>query len=107
MAVLMGDITAEQIRFHEDRNRVLRALGGENAKAEVSEALKIGRGKTAFLLCTDGFWEYVYENEMEQTLRKARTPEEWLQSMERILKERVCGDNDNYTAAAVLIHRVL
>lgn len=107
MAVLMGDITAEQIRFHEDRNRVLRALGGESAKAEVSETIKIGRGKTAFLLCTDGFWEYVYENEMEQTLRQAKTPEEWLQAMEMILKGRVSGDNDNYTAAAVLIHKVL
>lgn len=107
MAVRMGEITPEQIRFHEDRNRVLRALGGESAKAEVSEPLKIGRGKTAFLLCTDGFWEYVYEKEMEQTLRQAKTPEQWLQSMEQILKERVSGDNDNYTAAAVLLHKVL
>ena len=44
---------------------------------------------------------------MEQTLRQAKTPEQWLQSMEQILKERVSGDNDNYTAAAVLLHKVL
>lgn len=107
MAVLMGDITVEQIRFHEDRNRVLRALGGENAKAEVSDIMKISRGKTAFLLCTDGFWEYVYESEMEQTLQRSKTPEAWLQEMEKILLSRVASDNDNYSAAAVILSKTL
>lgn len=101
MAVLMGEITLEQIRFHEDRNRVLRALGGENAKPELSAQVKLPKGQTAFLLCTDGFWEYVYESEMEDTLRQARTPEAWLKAMEKILLSRVTGENDNYTAAAV------
>lgn len=101
MAVLMGEITLDQIRFHEDRNRVLRALGGENAKPELSAPMDISDGEYTFLMCTDGFWEYVKEEEMEQTLSASATPEEWVRSMEKILQGRVTGDNDNYTAAAV------
>ena len=101
MAVLMGEITMDQIRFHEDRNRVLRALGGENAKPELSAPMKLEDGEYTFLMCTDGFWEYVYENEMEQTLSESASPEEWIRSMEKILLTRVKGDNDNYTAAAI------
>lgn len=101
MAVLMGDITPQEIRFHVDRNRVLRALGGQNAKPDISDALTLAAGQDAFLLCTDGFWEYVYEPEMEQTLRQAKDPQDWLKQMEKILLTRVPSDNDNYTAAAV------
>lgn len=101
MAVLMGEITPAQIRFHEDRNRVLRALGSDNAKPDVSAPVMLTGGKDVFLLCTDGFWEYVYEEEMEQTLLAAQTPEAWLKSMEAILRARAPADSDNYTAAAV------
>lgn len=102
MAVLMGEITPKEIRFHEDRNRVLRALGGENAKPELSPTVMLTGGEDAFLLCTDGFWEYVYEEEMEQTLLSARTPEMWLKSMEDLVRQRAPSDSDNFTAAAVL-----
>ena len=101
MAVLMGEITPQEIRFHEDRNRVLRALGGDNAKPELSPTTMLTGGQDAFLLCTDGFWEYVYEAEMEDTLRQAKTPQEWLDRMMKIQQSRVPEDNDNYTAAVV------
>lgn len=100
MAVLMGEITQAQIRFHEDRNRVLRALGGDNAKPDISELTELKAGD-CFLLCTDGFWEYVDEGEMEKTLARAENPRDWVRGMEHILKGRISGNNDNYTAAAV------
>lgn len=102
MAVMMGEITTHQIRFHEDRNRVLRSLGGENAKPELSAVVDISEGNHAFLLCSDGFWEYVYEEEMELTLKQASDPDDWIARMEKILLERVTGNNDNYTAAAAI-----
>ena len=100
MAVLMGEITQAEIRFHEDRNRVLRALGGDSTKPDISEPVELRQGDR-FLLCTDGFWEYVTEEEMEKTLARAESPRDWIRSMEHILAGRVSGDNDNYTAAAV------
>lgn len=101
MAVLMGEITSAEIRFHEDRNRVLRALGSENAKPDLSQAVMLTAGVDAFLLCTDGFWEYVMEAEMEKALQSAKDPQQWLTIMEKILRTRVTKENDNYTAAAV------
>lgn len=101
VAVLMGEIEAKDIRFHEDRNRVLRALGSENVKPEISKIVDVSKGDHAFLLCTDGFWEYVYENEMEKLLLKAATPQEWLEDMKQILLARVPENHDNYTAAAI------
>ena len=101
MAVLMGEITPREIRFHEDRNRVLRALGGDNARPELSHTVMLTGGEDVFLLCTDGFWEYVYEEEMEGTLRRAASPQQWLEEMTVLLRSRTPDDNDNFTAAAV------
>lgn len=103
MAVLMGEIKQEEIRFHEDRNKVLRALGSGNAKPEISPILSLGEDEHSFLLCTDGFWEYVYEMEMEEFLKKASSPKEWLGNMQELLKDRVCREHDNFSAAAVFI----
>lgn len=105
IAVTLGDITADQIRFHEDRNRVLRALGQEGSlKVDTKEELLLS-GKHAFLLCTDGFWEYVLEKEMEECLRLAQNPQDWLERMREILYCRVPADNDNNTAAALWLER--
>lgn len=101
VAVLMGEIRQEEIRFHEDRNRVLRALGSENSKPDISEQVTLSGGREAFLLCTDGFWEYVLEEEMEAALKAAETPADWLKRLEQHLKRRITKENDNYSAAAV------
>ena len=45
--------------------------------------------KHAFLLCTDGFWEYVTEQEMEDTLIQSEHPEDWIKKMYKILKNKV------------------
>lgn len=98
-----GEITQDQIRFHEDRGRLLKVLGtDENLKVELSAPLHPERGD-AFLLCTDGFWEYVLESEMETDLGNADSPRDWLNRMVQRLLCRAGEDNDNYSAAAVFI----
>ncbi len=105
VAVLMGEIEAKDIRFHEDRNRVLRALGSENAKPEISNLVDISNDNHVFLLCTDGFWEYVYENEMEHLLETAENPKDWLEEMKKLLLSRVPEKHDNFSAIAVFSGR--
>ena len=100
MAVLMGEIPQEGIRFHADRSRVLRALGSGNAKPDISPLTEL-KEDTAILMCTDGFWEYVNEKEMETTLNEAKEPVDWLGKMKEILEKRVPQGNDNFSAAAV------
>ncbi|HZU24252.1 MAG TPA: protein phosphatase 2C domain-containing protein [Bryobacteraceae bacterium] len=99
-----GEITAAEIRFHEDRNRLLRTLGDASrlrpALSDGPEALQAG---DAFLLCTDGFWELVDEADMESALAASTAPERWLAEMERRLETRLRGDDDNYSAAAIFL----
>lgn len=105
IAVVLGDITPDQIRFHEDRSRVLRALGQEGSlKVDAQEELLMP-GDHAFLLCTDGFWEYVLESEMETDLQRSSGPNDWLERMRSRLKQRIPSNNDNNTAAAVWLEQ--
>ena len=101
LAVSVGEITAEQLRTHEDRNILTRALG-------MSERLRVDsvslpcRQIDAVLLCTDGFWEYVYETEMLDTLSHAASPDAWLGEMRGLLRERMPTDGDNNTAITIM-----
>lgn len=102
MAVLSGEISREDMRGHVDRNKLLRALGKEEeVRAELSEICDIAEGEHVFLLCTDGFWEYVYEEEMENLLADADSPKAWLEKMHEVLAQRADEDNDNNTAVAI------
>lgn len=104
MAVLSGDISPINIRFHEDRNKLLRVLGNDTEiKIDVlKQPIEVNKGD-AFLLCTDGFWELVYEVEMEIDLCKSNSPDVWLQYMIERLYRRVSQGNDNFSAIAVFV----
>ncbi len=103
--VYADEITPDEIRHHPDRNRLLRAVGKEWSKDEFVVSNPYGiRGSEAVLICSDGFWEYVLEREMEETLSDSSTPDEWLDAMEKIIIKRGHDyDMDNYSAVAVMI----
>lgn len=103
MLVLSRQIKEKEIRHHPDRNIVLRVMGieWEEPMYELMEPIDLKKCQ-AFLLCTDGFWELIEENEMCALLKKAETPEEWLAKMEDIVRSQGMGKNmDNYSAIAV------
>jgi serine/threonine protein phosphatase PrpC len=52
-------------------------------------------------MCTDGWWEYVEEPEMERLLDEAASPEAWLARMGEAIRQRAPAENDNYTAVCV------
>ena len=104
LAVARGEICQEEIRDHCDRNKLLRALGRDgNVKVEISEEIQLQGKRHSFLLCTDGFWEYVYETEMEEALQQASDAQEWIRNMLVYIKQRHNSENDNNTAVAVII----
>jgi len=98
-----GEIAPDQIRFHEDRNRLLRSLGAKTdpGTTVLNTPVQIQPGD-AFLLASDGFWEWVNESEMEQDLVGAKDASDWLGKMEDRLLARATADNDNYTAVALV-----
>ena len=108
MLVDMGDIEFDQIRYHQDRSRLLKVMGmpWERPMYELCKETKKIQDNDAFLLCTDGFWEHVTEKEMEQALNRTKSPEEWLIKMEnKLLRHSRGKDLDNYTAVGVRIGR--
>jgi PPM family protein phosphatase len=103
-----GEIKPEEVRFHEDRNRLLRALGqDDDFRPTVLKTRQPLEKEDAFLLCTDGFWEMILETEMEADLGSASTPQEWLEKMQNRIMERALKEadkkRDNFTALAVLV----
>lgn len=105
MLVVSKEIKEREIRFHPDRNKILRAVGAsdENPKYQLSEPVRLEECD-AFLLCSDGFWELISERRMCSLLRKSKTAEEWLQRMsEAVTKKGKNINMDNYSAIAVII----
>ena len=103
--VAAGEIKEKQIRFHEDRNRLIRVMGTQwdSPKFDISEIESVSNGD-AFLLCTDGFWEYITEKEMLKCLKKSKSADEWMNKMsEIVLKNGSKSDMDNNTAICVII----
>ena len=105
MLVNSGKIKEKKIRYHEDRNRLLRVIGSpwDGKKYELHEAVPVKSGM-AFLLCSDGFWEHIEEKHMIKCLKKSKSAEEWLEKMKEIVFKNGRGRNmDNNTAVAVRI----
>lgn len=101
LAVFLGQITAEQIRFHEGRSRLYRALGQpEGLEVDVGSFPYIP-GEHAFLLCSDGFWEFIVEQEMEAALRATDTAQAWLDKMRALVDARLEPDSDNNSAIVI------
>lgn len=99
MAVQVGEITKNEARHHPDRNILTRALGvTDNIHIDLTtipcDAF------SSILLCSDGFWEYVLEEEMCRLLATCATPKSWLSEMLLIHKSRVPVDHDNFTAVS-------
>ncbi len=105
MLVNLGEIKEKEIRYHEDRNRLLRVLGMPwTNKAYEIEVSKTIKNDAAFLLCSDGFWELIEEKEMVRCLKKAENVQEWLDLMKEIVQKNGEKINmDNNSAIAVWV----
>lgn len=102
LEVLMGHMTQEQIRSSTIQNILLRALGGNgNVKPDIA-ILDIQPGDLV-LLCTDGFWELILEQEMIRCACGASSAREWLERMRTIVTDRQSPESDNHTAVTIMI----
>lgn len=101
--VKLGEITRREISEQPDRNKLLKVLGDNTISPEIHPAVELAAGRHAFLLCTDGLWERLQEDEILLDLHKCDTPEQWVTSLRRRAEIRKHSDVDNNTAAAVFI----
>ena len=99
-----GEITRDQIGQDEDQSQLLRALGNQergNADFHSDEiTMESGDG---FLLCSDGVWAYLHDEEILTDLLKADTAREWGESLLLRVMERVGSENDNLSLITVFV----
>ncbi len=103
MLVMQGEIKEKDIRFHEDRNRLVRVLGNDSAppKIDFSPAIPLAPNMN-FLLCSDGFWEWIDEKDMIKQLKSTKDVNAWLLNMKQIVVKTGKGNHmDNFSAIAV------
>ncbi len=97
-----GYLREEDLRRAPDRSQLFAALGqDENFSPTVSDVPLALIDGDAFLLCSDGFWEYIDDAAIAEALAGAATPEHWLASMEQQVIAHGGKDQDNYSAMAV------
>jgi len=101
---LAGDIKEKQIRCHPDRNTLLRVIGDPEGglRYELADEVLLS-DEDAFLLCTDGFWDFIEEKAMRRALKQSADARQWLEAMKREVEQNGTGaDMDNYTAITVM-----
>jgi serine/threonine protein phosphatase PrpC len=99
--VKMGLITKEESRHHEDKNVILRALG-TSPEVEVStlEPFSIRVGDQ-YLLCSDGLYDLVPDEEIERELSAAKDIDAAERKLIALAKER--GGHDNITVGMAAV----
>jgi protein phosphatase len=97
--VELGQITTDEAAVHPQRNVLYRALGqGEPIETEIVTA---PLPKSAYLLlCSDGLWGLVPENEILRIISSAPSPAEACQAM--VAAANAAGGPDNISV--ILVH---
>ena len=96
-----GEITREQIPSDEDQCCLLRALGSPHRfEPDTASAGRLQPGD-AFLLCSDGLWEYLPDGEILADCLKAASAEEWAKLLLLRAAERIRPGNDNLSLITV------
>lgn len=102
---LSGEIAREQIAFDDDQSSLLRALGNPTRSQPVcsspGHAISPGDG---FLLCSDGFWEYVMDEEILIDFLKADCAESWAELLLLRVMHRIDMGNDNLSVITLMVH---
>ena len=73
MLVANGTLAPEEVYYHPQRNVILRSLGDVSAEADIfplDGGMLDLRAGDRLLLCSDGLWEMVRDDEMHQVLRE-------------------------------------
>ncbi len=100
-----GLVSAAELRSHPRRSELRSALGLAPEVLEVSageggEAVQAG---DVFLLCTDGMWEYLSDEVMQDTLQAAAAPGAWLRELTAVVRQAASPkpSHDNFSALTV------
>jgi len=97
-----GRIGKEEAPALEDRNVINRALGVDNV-VDVEVKSILAREGARFLLCSDGIYRHMSDDEIAGVLAENKDPQRAADELKRIVHQR--GADDNLTAVVVQIGR--
>jgi serine/threonine protein phosphatase PrpC/TolA-binding protein len=100
--VRAGIITSEQASEQAGRNVINRALGAEPDVEVEIKTINVRDG-TRFLLCSDGIYRHLSDEEIARVLAQIKDPQSAADELKRIVHER--GADDNLTAVVVQVGR--
>lgn len=87
------------------RDVIWQAMGERDGiKPEISHPTAV-REDAVFLLCSDGLWECISDQALEESLGSAESPEEWLECLQEMVQKHGREEYDNNSAAAIFINR--
>lgn len=99
-----GEITREQIPMDEDQSSLLRTLGNPTRcqpdSCVLEHPLEAGDG---FLICSDGMWEYIRDDEILVDFLKADCAETWADLLLLRAMDRINAGNDNLSLITVMV----
>lgn len=102
-----GMLEADKLRGHPQRSELRSALGvaQDVLQVDAADGKQTAQAGDAFLLCTDGLWEYVEDATLERLLGQASEPGQWLAALRSEVDHaaRMKAHHDNFTALAVWV----
>jgi len=91
-----GTISERDMGLHPEQNQLLRTINiVKSYKAEVNVYSPVKKGET-FVLCTDGFWEFIKESDLLQ-LSAPHCSRDELIKVAKMMHLRAWGKGDNLT----------
>ncbi len=108
---MMGDVKFEDIYQHPQRNQILRSLGEAGLREKLQEMmtksnhpyfyqLTLDLGDS-LLLCSDGLWQTIRDNEIEKILRSQSEPQQICNEL--VDTANLHGGDDNISAVYLKI----
>ncbi|HEY4688462.1 MAG TPA: Stp1/IreP family PP2C-type Ser/Thr phosphatase [Anaerolineae bacterium] len=96
--VELGQLTAEEAAVHPQKNVLYRAVGQEG-HLEVDTHLETIPSGGRLLLCSDGLWSMIADDEIGRILGSAATPQAACDEL--VVAANAAGGRDNITAVVV------
>ena len=99
-----AEIKRDQIGQDEDQSALLRSIGGDDHYEPTIFTYpdQIAPGD-AFMLCSDGAWEYLKDLEVLVDKQKSSSAKEWTERMLLRIMDRVDGKNDNLSIVTLIV----
>lgn len=98
-----GEITRAGIAMDEDQSRLFRSLGNSSRWEPNTYSCDELTSGDAFLLCSDGLWEYVLDEEVLVDYLKSETAQEWGRRLLLRAIDRINSGNDNLSLITLML----